>query len=91
MKTLKVKNFISPRSGREIANKFLIETNDGTFFQSYNVIVAQEVWNRDVVIDPEYLDYSKTTNKYLYEFLNMGRKEINEGIKSGTIQLIKLN
>lgn len=64
-----VKNLTSPRSGRSVANQFLIKTNKGTFFQSYNSIVAKIDKNGNVTLS-RFWSYSLTTRKYLYQFLS---------------------
>lgn len=63
-----VRNLTSPVSGREVANQFVITTKKGTFFQSYQSIVAK-VDNKGQVWLSYYWDYSNTTLKYLYQFL----------------------
>ena len=74
----KVKNMISHRSNREVANQFIITMDDGTeIFQSYNTVIASQKGNT-VTIDEGALNYSRTTSKYLYQFLNSDRKNINE-------------
>lgn len=36
----KVENMVSESSGREVANQFLIQTDKGLYFQSYNSVIA---------------------------------------------------
>ena len=92
--SIKVKNLTSPRSGRAICNQFVI-TDDGRkveIFQSYGTTIARRGrMVPSVVLDTNALDYSRTTSKYLYEFLGMGRKEIEARIKSGSIGVENLN
>lgn len=82
-----VQNIESPRSGRAVANQFIIRTNKGTFFQSYNSVVAK-IDNKGVVTLGRDWDYSNTTRKYLYEFLRnngypfIDRKDILQKLKS---------
>lgn len=64
-----VRNLTSPRSGRAVANQFVISTSKGVFFQSYRSIIAK-VDNNGKVTLSQWWDYSNTTRKYLYEFLS---------------------
>ena len=66
--TVKVSNMVSPRSGREVANQFVIKTNEGVFFQSYNSTIAFVDADYNVTLG-RYFDYSVTTSKYLNQFL----------------------
>lgn len=80
----------SPRTGNPVANQFVISTEDETIFQSYSTIIAKKT--RDgVILDESALDYSKTTSKYLYSFLNMNRKDIQNRIESKTYKVEDLN
>ena len=63
-----VRNLTSPRSGREVANQFVISTDKGTFFQSYRTIVAKVDKKGQVWVSSAW-NYSNTTTKYLYQFL----------------------
>lgn len=65
-----VQNFVSPRSGKAVANQFIVRTENGTFFQSYRSIVAK-VDNLGVVTLGRDWDYSRTTLKYLMQFLRV--------------------
>lgn len=58
---------ISERSGREVANQFVIEANDEIFFQSYDSTIAK-IGKDDVTLGADY-NYSVTTSKYLRQFL----------------------
>ena len=60
---------ISKRSGRALANQFVITTDDCTFFQSYRSFIAK-VDKNGVVTLSSWWDYSNTTRKYLYAFLS---------------------
>ena len=68
--TTKVYNMKSPR-GHEVANQFILVSEDKTTFQSYKSVVCE--WNR--IKEVLYLygsvwDYSATTRKYFKEFVN---------------------
>ena len=86
---MKVTNLRSSR-GNKVPNQYSIETGNSIIFQSYNSIIA-EVTKGIIYLDPVYYNYSKTTSKYLYMFLNMNKKEIQEGLRSGKIQFKNLN
>ena len=86
---MKVNNLLSS-SGNKVANQFVIETNDEIYFQSYKSIIAL-VTNGKIYLDPVFYKYSKTTSKYLNRFLNMNSKEVQDGLKNGTIQFKNLN
>lgn len=64
-----VRNITSPRSGREVANQFVINTNKGTFFQSYDTIIAKVDNKAQIWLSKDWC-YSRTTMKYLYQFLS---------------------
>jgi len=99
----KVENMVSPRSGKEIANQFIITEEgrgaNGNFikretFQSYkSTIAVRTIWNdrTDIELDETYWDYSNTTRKYRNEFLGMDSKEIKRQVNSGEIKLTNLN
>ena len=91
---VKVSNMTSPRSGREVANQFIIKIGDNlTVFQSYESVICHELRGNTghILLDKDKWEYSKTTSKYLYQFLGMNKSEILEGIKSGKIILTNLN
>lgn len=105
MKTIKVSNLKSPRSGDSVRNQFEIyestkKTTSYTF-QSYNTIIAKVIYKNGeqiVVLDNDALYYSRTTSKYLYQFLDdvsnlrgMGKKEILKAIENKEIKLKNLN
>mgnify|MGYP003500283096 FL=1 len=86
-----IKNLTSPRSGRAVANQFVITTNKGVFFQSYHSIVAK-IDKKGQVWLSSYWDYSQTTTKYLYQFLKeygwygLNASEVRKHIKDGTFK-----
>lgn len=55
-------------NGNDIPNQFIIHTEDGEFFQSYNSIIAFRGGGR-VLLDKDTWDYSVTTGKYRNQFL----------------------
>ena len=94
MKNTKVYNMESAK-GNKIANQFIIETCEGTFFQSYNSIIVKRFWDMDgnkrIQLDPIYWDYSVTTSRYRNIFLNEKKSETEKKIESGEYELVNLN
>ena len=89
---MKVKQLISKKSGNPIANQFIITTDKGLYFQSYNSIICFiDKTNDKIYLDPSYWNYSKTTSKYRNQFLNTNSQEINKLINSGIIKWKNLN
>lgn len=89
MLKIKVKNMVS-HNGNYVPNQFIIKTDKGEFFQSYETVIAF-ISDEGIILDNNALNYSQTTNKYLYLFLNRDRKEIEKAIKEGKIKLKNLN
>lgn len=100
MQKLKVENMESTRSGKTVANQFIIRTIDGEYFQSYRSVIAfkprsplgrDELRTHKVMLDETYWNYSRTTAKYRNEFLGETTEEIKEKINSGEYLLVNLN
>ncbi len=103
MKTT-VKNLRS-NNGNKVPNQFEItqRKKDSTkyIFQSYSTVIAQIEYknnNRKIIFDTDALNYSRTTNRYLYKFMKskfhfstMNRKKIDELIKEKQIKFKNLN
>lgn len=85
-----VNNLTSPRTGNPVANQFEIRVGDAIYFQSYRTMIAKKEGGV-ITLDSNALDYSRTTSKYLYQFLGMDRKEILKDIKCGIIKEEDLN
>lgn len=69
---MKVENMTSERSGRAVANQFVITTDNEITFQSYESIVA--IYNRQTKVVKIYNDIancSRTTAKYFRQFLGV--------------------
>lgn len=82
----------SANSNKEIANQFIIITEDGAYFQSYDSVIAYRPYGSDsIVLDANKWDYSTTTGKYRNQFLNEDKKETEKKIKSGIYKLADLN
>ena len=77
--------------GFAASNQFIIEVEDGaTVFQSYRTIIAMRRGG-EVVLDEFYWDYSRTTMKYLGQFLGESAKEIRKKVAAGEYRLANLN
>jgi hypothetical protein len=91
MEKVRIENMVSP-SGNSVANQFLIYTDKGVYFQSYDSIIAFKPYNANKIqLDKRYWDYSKTTGKYRNLFLRESKKETEEKIKLGRYELVNLN
>jgi hypothetical protein len=67
-----VRNMTSTRTGRPVANQYIIEDDqDREVFQSYRTVVAIKDYadGGKITLDTRALDYSVTTSRYLYAFL----------------------
>ena len=105
MRTIKVSNLKSLRSGLSVKNQFEIyestKTTTSYTFQSYNTIIAKVIYKNGhqiLILDKNALYYSRTTSKYLYQFLDdisqcrgMRKKEIEKAIENKEIKLKNLN
>ena len=93
---MKVQNMTSNKTGREVANQFIITDENRIWFQSYKTLIAKKTLLCDqtkpiqVALDYDW-DYSKTTGKYRNQFLGETRKETERKIKSGEYTLENLN
>lgn len=91
MKTIKVEQMISSRTGNPVKNQFTIYTNKGVYFQSYNSIIAFKPYKGRTKLDSYFWDYSRTTSKYRNEFLRETTKETRQKIDSKEYVLTNLN
>ena len=100
---MRVTNMVSNK-GNKIANQFIIEDkvnemsgNSIEYFQSYETIIAKRdcfkagIPKRQVWLDKDKWDYSKTTGKYRNIFLGENKAETLKKIKSGEYVLTNLN
>jgi len=87
---IKVRNMYSS-SGNPVANQFIIYTDEGTYFQSYDSVIAFRDNNSKITLDDYYWDYSRTTGKYRNEFLGEYIKDTRTKIESGEYILADLN
>ena len=91
MKTIQVNQMCSPRTGNPVANQFKIYTPEGKYFQSYRSVIAFVDKFGQIMLDEYYHNYSRTTSKYLTQFLDMNTKERTKAIKNKEIILTNLN
>ena len=89
--TAKVRQMTSNSSGRPVANQFVIYTDEGTYFQSYESVIVFRDNNRKIILDSYYWDYSRTTSKYRNQFLDEGIADTRSKIESGEYKLADLN
>lgn len=85
-----VKNLIND-NGYAARNQFVINGEKGTYFQSYNSMIAKVSKNKKITLTYMW-DYSNTTRKHLYIFLRQQgftdfnfKKDILKAIKEGKI------
>ena len=76
-------------------NQFVINTENATYLQSYKSVVCKIDKSTNKVTLSDHWDYSVTTSKYLYSFLNektslgkLNKKEVKTLISKGVITLI---
>ena len=87
----KVRQMVT-RGGNPAPNQFLLYTPEGTYFQSYNSIIAFRDSNNKVQLDNNAWNYSRTTSIYRSTFLlGEGTDETKSKILSGEYQLTNLN
>ena len=89
-KNIKVLNMTSPK-GNKIANQFVISTPEGSYFQSYNSVIAFINNEGRVFLDRNKWDYSTTTGKYRNIFLGENKKLTEKRINNNNYVLIDLN
>lgn len=98
---LKIYPMYSTRSNEIVKNQYkgkIQHANSITwYFQSYDSMIAKfTTKNQKLYLDKNYWDYSRTTLKYLKEFLsdfigNISTDEIRNKIKTKEIRLTNLN
>ena len=84
------RNMQSPNNN-PIPNQFIIWSDEGTYFKSYNSIIVFQPKNGQIQLDKKYWNYSKTTGKYRNIFLGEKCAETKKKIKSGEYILNDLN
>ena len=91
-KKILVSNMKSLKTDKEIPNQFVILTEEGRYFQSYDsVIVFIDKKTKQVYLDERYWNYGRTTSKYRSQFLNEYTADTQKKIDNGTYILTDLN
>ena len=87
-----VTNLESTRSGRPVANQFVISDKGHSYFQSYRSLIADIDHNANTVTIYPKWDYSVTTAKYFAVFLReyglddlAGAANVRKAIAAGEI------
>ena len=87
---MKVEQFRN-KNGDPVKNQFIIRTEDGVYFQSYNSIIAFCDKKGKITLDADKWDFSVTTGKYRNQFLSETKAETEKKIKTGVYTLADLN
>ena len=66
---MRVVNMTSPRTGRPVANQFIISDGYKHLFQSYSSPIVEIDYNANTITVYSAYDYSVTTGKYRNEFM----------------------
>ena len=74
-----------------VKNQLIIHAESGTYFQSYNTVIAFIDNDGKITLDEDKWDYSTTTSKYRNKFTGLTTQETKKKIESGEIQLVDLN
>ncbi len=77
--------------GNVARNQLTIKADEGTYFQSYGVIVAFRPTSGPIQLDEYYWNYSQTVGRYRNRFLHEGIAATRAKIKSGEYILTHLN
>ncbi len=95
MKGNRMKAFnMASSNGRKVPNQIIIMDGNKRYFQSYDVIISMTDTSKDfcqTYLDEKYWNYSKTTSKYLNEYLGMTSKYVKNAIERGELILTNLN
>ena len=75
---------------KPVMNHFVTFFEHGKILSSYDVNVAVIFNDGNIFLDPKH-DYSKTTNKYVGQFLGLNLKARRKEIESGKIEVVELN
>lgn len=92
---VKVYNMESPRTGRPVANQYIIIIDGEVYFQSYETIVAKLDKLGKIWVKENAWEYSKTTSKYLGEWFynytaynDMTKKQGEKLIRDGVFGIL---
>jgi hypothetical protein len=82
---------MSNGNGGTVKNQFVVDCQDGRYFQSYTSVIVKVHHGGRIELDERFWDYSKTTSKYRNRFLGETTKQIKDKIKTGEYTLTDLN
>jgi hypothetical protein len=92
---MKVENLLNDRLNRA-ANQFVITTENGIFFQSYESMICK-FHNGRLYVTPKW-NFSNTTRRHFYIFLRdycgmgvMRKQEVSDAIESGLFIVVEEN
>ena len=94
---VKVEVMTGPRSGLQESGQFIITTEEGTYYQSYDHVIAFVPKAKlmpdgtKVLIDKGWTRQRKNTCKYRERFLDEGKAKTKAKIASGEYELADLN
>ena len=95
---MKVENMKSVKTGKAVANQFLIRDRGCIWYQSYKSIIGIVTPDNMLLLDKDKWDYSRTTAKYRNAFVATyfnskyaSSDGIKAGIKAGKIIMTELN
>lgn len=88
---MRVKVYNMDGKSGPVANQFVIETDEGEYFQSYRTVIAFQPRDGKIQLDANKWDCSKTTGKFRNQFLREKKAETERKIKDGTYKLVDLN
>jgi hypothetical protein len=84
----KVSQMTSPRTGTPVANQFIIKTDKGVYFQSYDSIIVYRSNDGKLQLGKDW-NYSRTTSKYRCIFLDESTETTKKKIKEGIYKINK--
>lgn len=83
---------LTGHTGRPVANQFAIICEDGTrYFRSYNSNICRVDKDGTITVDSYYWNYSKTTSKYLAQFLETNIYQIRANEETKIYKMEDLN
>ncbi|MBR2999726.1 MAG: hypothetical protein IKF39_01905 [Oscillospiraceae bacterium] len=91
---MKVRNMESPRSGRAVANQYIITDGERVAFQSYESMIAEIDYSGAVITIGEDWNYSNTTTKYrnaffdeMYIYEMNSTEKVRKALKAGAVSI----
>lgn len=91
MKNIRVENLRRPISNTPVVNQFLIQTEDGVYFQSYDTMISFQPTEGKTQLNRDAWDYSRTTGKYRNQVLGESKAETQKKIDSGEYELVDMS